>query len=127
VPNEIVRRRRKIASISPSCLIGWSSGNRLDGVYVGRGCSRNIFTCLTVVIQVLRVWRQAVEVTISYPTDPPPTLSPPLRYMLLCVRACVRFSYRVITNIFWALSYRRFVGEFAGTVVCDADPGGRAF
>jgi hypothetical protein len=72
------------------------------------------------------VWRQAVEVTISYRAGPPPTLSPPLCYMLLCVRACVRFSYRVITNIFWAVSYGSFVGEFTGPVVCDAHPGGRA-
>jgi hypothetical protein len=58
------------------------------------GCSWNIFACLTVVMEVPRVWRQAVEVTISYGAALPPVLSPPLCYMLhtVCVCACVRAS-----------------------------------
>jgi hypothetical protein len=119
VPNEIARGRQKIR-VHFSVLSDWlERWQQAWGSLCGWGCSTNIFTCLTVVIQVLRVWRQAVEVTISYCAGPPPSsLTTTLLYVTVC--ACMRFSYRVLTNIFWAVSYRSFVGEFTGPVVCDA-------
>ena len=101
---------RRPASISQSYLIGCRSGNRLSGVRVGGGrCSWNIFTCLTVVMKVTRVWRQAVEVTISYHTALPPTSCLNRRFVTwhtLC--ACVLFNYRAITNIFWGCKLQEF-------------------